>query len=114
MEMTLTAIFLQIAIVGLPLGLVSLYLRAIRQDVHRFQEGVIRRLDDHESRIQNVEQHKVGHKDWVRVEMSQQRNLEVTRELLRELSGKIDASLGITGSLGRLATALERKTEAPA
>jgi formate-dependent phosphoribosylglycinamide formyltransferase (GAR transformylase) len=113
---------LLIAIVGLPLGLVALYLRAataaIRADVSGFRasieerlSGHKERLNGHEQRLQQVEQKKVGHHDWVRVVVSQQRSLEVTRELVKEIGGKLDATLGISGSMMRIAKALEEKED---
>lgn len=98
---------LLIAIMAMPLGLVTLYLRAIRAEAIRFQVAAQKRLDEHEQRLQVVEQKKVGHEDWVRVVVSQQRNIELTRELVKEISGKLDATIGIGGNLKRVADSLE-------
>ena len=101
---------LLVAILSLPTGLIAIYLRAIRAEAIRFQVVVQKRLDEHERRLQVVEQHKVGHADWVRVTTSQQHSLDITRELVRELGGKLDASIGISGSLKRVADALRDQT----
>ncbi len=70
-----------------------------------------KRLDRHDERIQAAEQHKVSHGDWVRVVTSQRHHLETTRELLREIMGKLDATDGVTGSLRRVADALVAKVD---
>lgn len=93
--------------VGLPLTLVGAYMRMIRHDVCKFQEAIDRRLERMDERVANVEQEKVSHEDWLRVVTSQQHSLEVTRELVREIGGKLDASIGLGGSLKRVADALE-------
>ncbi len=120
MTLTLGHYGLLVAIVGLPLGLVGLYLRALAANVRDYQRTTSQRLDGHkthmenqEARLRAVEQGKVSHADWVRVVTSQQHSLDTTRELVREMAGKLDATLGISGSLNRVANAIERKTEAP-
>ncbi len=100
---------LLVMIVGLPLSVVGLYLRAIRDDMRRFQTEAHERANLFEARLGKVERRKVSHDDWVRVTTSQQHSLEATRELVRELGGKLDATIGLGGSLKRLAEAAEKR-----
>ena len=100
---------LLMSIVALPLGLVAVYLRAIRADNVRFQAAIEIRLERHETRIQTLEGTKVGHTDWVRVVVSQTNRLDTTREMVREMSGKLDASIGLTRQMTRVAQELERQ-----
>jgi len=111
-----------LAIAGLlmvPLSLVCLYLRAIREDNVRFQKSFDKRLDlfsgrldGQEARLLKVEQEKVSHAEWVRVVASQRYRQDQTRELVSEINGKLDATLGITRQMTRASDALEKLAEA--
>ena len=101
-----------IAIVGLPLGVVALYLKTIRSEMLRFQYLIGKQIDDHETRLRQVEEGRVTHADWLRGVASQRNSLDATRRQLGELSGKLDASLGIGVGIQKLCGILEKQTEA--
>lgn len=54
---------------------------------------------------------KVSHKDWVRLVVSQQNRQNRMSEQLAEVSGKLDATIGIAGGLKRIGDALDRQAE---
>jgi len=103
-------------IVAMPLGLVGLFLRSIRADARTIREDVVRfqrdmgaRVEKHEIRLQELEQTRVGHKDWVRVIVAQENRQRALGTQLAELSGKLDATVGIAGGLKRIGDAIERQ-----
>ena len=103
---------LLIAIVGMPLGIVALYLRTIRSEMLRLQCTISKRIDDHEARLRRVEEGKVTHADWLRGVASHRNGIDATRRMLGELSGKVDASIGIGAGIQQLCRVLEQRTEA--
>lgn len=68
----------------------------------------IRKLDE---RLRIVETTKVSHADWVRVSTSQLNRMNRLSEQLAEVSGKIDASIGMAGAVNRIASAIEKQAE---
>ena len=82
------------------MGIMLWNVRAIRSNLDK--------LDERNSR---VKQDKVSHTDWVRVTQSQLSRQNRMSEQLAELSGKLDATIGISGGLKRIGEALERRME---
>jgi hypothetical protein len=83
---------------------VAAELQGLRQNVTED----VRSLDE---RLRHVEANKVSHADWVRVSTSQLNRMNRLSEQLAEVSGKIDASIGMGGAVNRIASAIEKKLE---
>lgn len=77
-------------------------LQGLRQQVTDDIKG----LDE---RLRFVESNKVSHADWVRAVAGQNNRMNRVSDQLSELSGKVDASIGLGASLNRVASAIERK-----
>ena len=108
--------------VGVPLTFVIFYLRSMRADARTFREEMRadaesirmemgKRWTAIEQRLLKVEDGKVNTKDWVRVTVAQQNRQDRMNAQLSELSGKLDATIGIAGGLKRIGDALHRKAE---
>ena len=86
--------------VALPGAVIGVSLRGLHKELGRMDE-----------RLVNVEQGNVSHADWVRVCASQNNRMNRVSEQLAELSGKIDATIGILPAVNRIAKALETHAE---
>lgn len=106
------------AFVGLPGGIVILMLRGLRNDyaaartdLATFRRETRDEFDAVANRIGEVERNKVAQADWVRVATSQMNRMNRMSEQLSELSGKIDASMGVGAGIIRVAQAIENQGE---
>jgi len=106
------------AFVGVPGGILVLMLKGLRSDyvamsadmkVYRTETRA--ELNAVRERIAEVEQAKVDQKDWIRVATSQMNRMNRMSEQLSELSGKLDATMGVGAGIGRIAAAIERQGE---
>lgn len=109
------------AMIGLPMGWVARSLSGMRKDQKEGRERLERELHDGLARMERkaqefdvklweLEQSKAGKADWVRSTLVLQRKQEQTIEALRSVEGKLDATLGIGGSLSRIARVMEENT----
>ncbi|MCO6436531.1 MAG: hypothetical protein J5J06_05540 [Phycisphaerae bacterium] len=119
--LTLTDWSIVAGMIGLPMGWVAWSLSGMRKDQREGRERLERELHDGLSRMDNkarefdaklweLEQSKAGKADWVRSTLVLQRGQQQTIEALRTVEGKLDATLGIGGSLSRIAKAMEEKS----
>jgi len=84
---------------------------AINGVVLAYVRSVSGRVDRMEVRVQKVEQEKVSQKDWLRIVASQANRQNEMGRMLAEMSGKLDATLGITAGLNRIAEAVKTRTD---
>ena len=105
--LTLTDYAMLSMIASVPLGLVALYLKAIRGDAETFRKAFGKRLEKIESRVVAVEADKVDHVNWVRVAASQRNAIDRIGRQLAEMGGKLDATVGTGAAMSRLATSID-------
>ncbi len=100
------------AFVALPGTIAIFMLKGVRGDNVLFRADIRETLATFDARLSTVEQTKVSHADWVRVTASANNRMNRVSEQLAELSGKIDATIGIPPGLNRIAAVLEKQAEA--
>lgn len=94
---------LLIAIVGMPLGVVVLYLKTIRGEMLHFHGLIGRRIDDHEVRLRVVEEEKIDKNDWLRAEFATRQKVDKVSEKITALQARIESEFGMAAAVNRLA-----------
>ena len=115
-------------LVGVPLGVITLYLRAIREHQTTTMGELVRRIETMERSINDLlratadfEREYTTKEEWVRESMLARQRLERLTEMATRIEAELESGKGLAAELGRATAAmvdvvkqLARQAEKPA
>lgn len=100
-------------LVGVPLGVITLYLRAIREQQTASAGEMLRRIETLETSISGVlratadfEREYATKEEWVRESMLARQRLERLTEMTTRIEAELDGGKGMATELGRATAAM--------
>jgi hypothetical protein len=100
-------------LVGVPLGVITLYLRAIREHQTTTTNEMARRTETMERSVNDLlratadfEREYATKEEWVRESMLARQRLEHLTEITTRIEAELDSGKGLAAELGRATTAM--------
>ncbi len=105
-------------LVGAPLVVISLYLRAIREHQTTTMSEITHRIQTIEAAIHDVfkstadfEREYATKEEWIRESMVTRQRLEKLTEMVTRIQTELENGHGVAAEMGRVATAMTRVIE---
>lgn len=112
-EQAALAIGVMSPLVGVPLGVITLYLRAIREHQATTMAEMGRRIETMERSIQDLlratadfDREYTTKEEWVRESMLARQKLERLADMATRIEAELDTGNGLAAELGRATTAM--------
>lgn len=100
-------------LVGVPLLMITLYLRAIREHQTNAKAEITQRIQTMEAAIRDLlkstadfEREYTTKEEWVRESMFARQRLEKLTELVTRIEAELENGHGVAAEMGRIATAI--------
>ena len=100
-------------LVGVPLGVITLYLRAIREHQTNSMSEVVRRIEmleqaisDHLRATADFDREYTTKEEWVRESMLARQRLERLTEMTTRIEAELDTGTSLAAELGRATAAM--------